>query len=77
MAERKTTNQEILEIIKKHKVENLTVRRMCELVGYTSSSTMQARIQEMKDRGLIKIMRKTTIEVTDRGEKIMHKGKET
>lgn len=75
MSQRKISNQEILEIIKEHHGENLTVRRMSELVGYTSSSTMQDRLKEMKGRGLIKVARKTTIEVTDVGEKIMHKGK--
>ena len=77
MVERKTTNQDILDIIKNHQGENLTVRRMCELVGYTSSSTMQARINEMKDRGLIKIQRKTAIDITDVGEKILQKDKKT
>ena len=67
------TDKQILEVIKKYKEENLTVRRMCELIGYQSPGTMQPRIKELQKRGLIKVQRRTTIQVTDLGNKLLEK----
>ncbi|MBS3969979.1 MAG: hypothetical protein KGZ94_07675 [Clostridia bacterium] len=60
-------------MIRKYKEENLTVRRMCELIGYQSPGTMQPRIKELQKRGLIKVQRRTTIQVTDLGNKLLEK----
>ena len=73
MQEKRISDKQILEVVKKHKEDNLTVRRMCELIGYYSTGTMQPRIKEMQKRGLIKVERRTTIEVTDLGKKLLQK----
>lgn len=59
------SDKEILEIIKAHPGENLTVRRLCQLLGYKSSGTVQERMDRLEEKGLIerKIIRETHIEV--------------
>lgn len=76
LQEKMVTDKQILEVIKKYKEENLTVRRMCELIGYQSPGTMQPRIKELQKRGLIQVQRRTTIEVTDVGKKMLQKAEE-
>jgi len=73
LQEKMVTDKQILEVIRKYKEENLTVRRMCELIGYQSPGTMQPRIKELQKRGLIKVQRRTTIQVTDLGNKLLEK----
>ncbi len=73
MAIKLVNDKQLLEVIKKHKEENLTVRRMCELAGYYSSGTIHPRIKEMQKRGLIKVERRTSIKLTELGEKMVQK----
>lgn len=59
------SDKQIIEVIKKHPEENLTVRRLCKLLGYQSTSTMHNRLRSMEERGLIKVrvVRQTVIDV--------------
>lgn len=57
------SDKEIIAVIKKHQGENLTVRRMCELIGYSSTSTMHARLKKLEKTGVIQTKKKTEIHV--------------
>jgi len=65
MPEKLVTDDQIIEVIRKHQGENLTVRRLMELLGYYSTSTVQQRIEKLETQGLIKrkMIRKTVIEI--------------
>jgi uncharacterized membrane protein len=57
------SDKEIIAIITKHQGENLTIRRMCELIGYSSTSTMHARLKKLERNGVIRTVKKTEIQV--------------
>lgn len=66
------SDEEILEMIKKHEGENMTVRRLAQLLGYGSTSTIHERLVKLEAKGLIKRERLSLIkvrEVTDHGPK--------
>lgn len=65
MAKRLVDDEQILEIIRKHQGENLTVRKLMNLLGYYSTSTVQGKLESLEKNGLIKrkVIRKSIIEV--------------
>lgn len=59
------SDKQILEVIKKYQDENLTVRKLNDLLGYNSTGSVHHRLRSLERNGLIKrkIIRKTVIEV--------------
>ncbi|SCG82698.1 hypothetical protein DW1_1125 [Proteiniborus sp. DW1] len=59
------TDEEILEVIKKHEGEHMPIRRLTDLLGFYSTSTTHGRIKDLERKGLIKveIIRETRISV--------------
>lgn len=70
--EKLVNDEEMLDAIKKHEGENMTVRRLQALLGYGSTSTIHERLVRLEAKGLIKRERLSLIkvrEVTDHGLK--------
>lgn len=61
------TDEQILDILKKHEGEHMPIRRLTELLGFYSTSTTHSRLKGLKSRGLIKteIIRETHITVIE------------
>ena len=59
----KYTDAELLDIIKNHQHESLTYRKLCEITGYTSTSTVFARVKRLENQGKIRKITVTIIEV--------------
>jgi uncharacterized membrane protein len=59
------SNEQIIEVIRKHQGENLTVRKLMKILGYYSSSTVHRRLKSLEARGRIRrrVIRETIIEV--------------
>lgn len=59
------TDEQILSVIKKYQGQSLTVRKLMELLGYYSTSTVHNRLKKLEKRGAIRkrIIRETIIEV--------------
>lgn len=57
------SDNELLSIIEKHKHENLTFRRLCEITGYKSSATMYKRIKALERQGKIRKRNIAIIEI--------------
>jgi uncharacterized membrane protein len=62
---RLVSDKEILVAIKEHQGENLTVRKLQQLLGYHSTQTVHKRLKILEDKGLIKreSVKHTVIEV--------------
>lgn len=58
------TDEQILEVLKKHEGEHMPIRKVADLLGY-STSTTHGRLKDLERRGLIKveIIRETRISV--------------
>lgn len=61
--DRLVDDEQIIEVIKKHQGENMTVRNLMDLLGYYSTSSVHRRLKRLEMEGRIKIRRITTIEV--------------
>lgn len=59
------SDEEILEMIKKHEGENMTVRRLAQLLGYSSPSSVHNRLERLEAKGLIKRERLSLIRVKE------------
>ena len=61
------TDEQILEVLKKHEGEHMPIRRLTDLLGYCSTSTTHGKIKNLERRGLIKtrVIRETHISVIE------------
>ncbi|MBU5311886.1 MarR family transcriptional regulator [Tissierella carlieri] len=59
------SDQELLDVIKKHEGENMTVRRLAQLLGYSSPSSVHNRLEKLEAKGLIKRERLSLIKVKE------------
>lgn len=60
--EQKLTDEEIIQIIKDNRGENLTYRKLMKLCGYNSPATIYKRIKRLEKQGKLT---KCTITVID------------
>lgn len=59
------SDEELLDVIKKYEGENMTVRRLAKLLGYSSPSSVHNRLEKLEAKGLIKRERLSLIKVKE------------
>lgn len=67
------SDKQIIDVIQKHRCENLTIRKLMKLLGLHSTSAVHRRIKKLEENGLITVrtVRMTIIDVgsnIDEGE---------
>ncbi|WP_352420751.1 HTH domain-containing protein [Proteiniborus sp.] len=59
------SDEQIIRVLKKYEGEHMPVRRLKDLLGYDSTSTVHDRLKKLESKGLIRIevVRETYVKV--------------